>query len=296
MDRVKAAGVTVSEQAMRDGESLYLVEGQTYPHRALLRDLGGRWDAARGVWLLPGRDAAERLRAALEREAGQAPARPHYHGHRQRLRERFMEQPGALPDYELLELLLFYAIPRRDVKPLAKALLARFDSLAGVLAAVPERLSEVPGVNHQVIVNFKAMRELARRLARLAVAEKPRLGAAKDVLSYCHVAMAHEPVEQLRLLFLDAKLRLIADEVQQSGTVDHTPAYPREIVKRALELDASGLILVHNHPSGDPEPSRADIDMTEEIQRALEAVGLKLHDHFVVARKGHVSIRDLGYL
>ena len=138
--------------------------------------------------------------------------------------------------------------------------------------------------------------KLARRLARLDLTERPRLGSAKEVVGYCHVAMAHEPVEQLRLLFLDSKLRLIADEVQQTGTVTHTPAYPREIVKRALELGATGLILVHNHPSGDAAPSRADIDMTEEIERALRTVGLHLHDHFVIARNGHVSIRELGYL
>ena len=296
MEKLEQAGLTLTEMALGEEETIYLVSGETYRHRALLRSLGGRWDAAKGAWVLEGEDSARRIAEAIDGVPVSLEDRPHYWGHRQRLRERFMAEPGAIPDYELLELLLFYSIPRRDVKPLAKALLARFDSLAGLLGAPPERLTEVEGVTRQTIVNLKATAELARRLARHEIAEKPRLGSADEVVAYCHVAMAHAPVEQLRLLFLDAKLRLIADEVQQSGTVNHTPAYPREILKRALDLNATGVILVHNHPSGDPTPSRADIEMTDAIRKALEAAGLLLHDHFVIARTGHVSIRELGYL
>ena len=301
-DRLARAGLRLSLRGLREGENIYLVTGETYPYRTQLRRAGGRWDAAAGAWELVGEDAAERITAELEAagigEDGtsvERTPRPHYWGHRQRLRERFVAAPESLPDYELLELLLFYSIERRDVKPLAKALIARFDSFSRVLAAPAERLLEVEGVTHKTLVSFKAMRETARRLALLDLTEKPRLGSARDVVDYCHVAMAHEPVEQLRLLFLDSKLKLIADEVQQTGTVNHTPAYPREIVKRALELGATGVILVHNHPSGDATPSRADVEMTEEIEGALHAVGLHLHDHFVIARNGHISLREAGY-
>jgi DNA repair protein RadC len=188
---------------------------------------------------------------------------PHYHGHRDRLRARFAETGGdALPDYELLELVLFRSIPRRDVKPIAKELLRRFGTFAEVLAAPPARLVEVEGIGEAIVLDLKIVEAAARRLARGAVAKRPVLASWAAVIDYCRTAMAFMDKEQFRLLFLDKRNALIADEVQQSGTVDHTPVYPREVVKRALELSASALILVHNHPSGDPTPSPADVKMT----------------------------------
>lgn len=222
---------------------------------------------------------------------------PHYFGHRERLRDRFMEAgPDALADYELLELLIFRAIPRRDVKPLAKQLLARFHDFAGVIAAPSERLKEVDGVTDGVVREFKIVQAAALRLQRTAVLHRPVLSNWKALLDYCTAAMAHESKEQFRVLFLDRKNAIIADEVQGEGTVDHTPVYPREIVKRALELQASAIILAHNHPSGDPSPSREDVEMTRQIATAASALNIALHDHLVIGRKGHASFRSLGLL
>ena len=222
---------------------------------------------------------------------------PHYHGHRERLRDRFRKNGGgALSDYELLELLLFSAIPRRDVKPLAKALIARFGGFGAVLSAERRALAEVPGLGEIAIDALKAAREAGVRLVREEAMERPVLGSWQKVLDYCRVTMAHAPTEQFRLLFLDRKNGLIADELQQTGTVDHAPVYPREVVKRALELAASAIIMVHNHPSGDPTPSKADIEMTRNVARAAEVVGVALHDHIIVGRTGHSSFKGLGLL
>jgi len=219
---------------------------------------------------------------------------PHFHGHRDRLRARFSEVGGdAVPDYELLELVLFRSIPRRDVKPLAKELVRRFGSFAEVLAAPPSRLQEVEGLGESVIVDLKIVEASARRLAKGAVAKRPVLSSWSSVLDYCRTAMAFMDKEQFRLLFLDKRNALIADEVQQSGTVDHTPVYPREIVKRALELSASALILVHNHPSGDPTPSSADIKITRDIIDIAGPLGIAVHDHIIVGREGHASLKGL---
>jgi DNA repair protein RadC len=236
---------------------------------------------------------AKRAQPEIERE----PAEPHYKGHRTRLRERFLEvgeQP--LPDYELLELVLFRSIPQRDVKPLAKALIARFGSFAEVMGARLERLMEVEGVGEATALDIKIVEASARRITRGAIRERPVLGSWKDVLDYCRTAMAFEDREHFRILFLDKRNCLIADEVQSSGTVDHTPVYPREVVRRALELSASALILVHNHPSGDPTPSSADIRMTNDLASIGKALGLALHDHIIVGRKGHASFRGLNLL
>ncbi len=219
--------------------------------------------------------------------------KPHYHGHRARLRERFRKAGDALPDYEILELLLFAAIPRRDVKPLAKALIDRFKTFAAVIAAPRESLAEA-GLGDTAIDIIKVVREAALRLARAEVMNRPVLGSWQKVLDYCRTRLAHETVEQFHLLFLDRKNALIADETQQRGTVDHTPVYPREVVKRALELGASAIILVHNHPSGDPTPSKADIEMTREVAKAAAVLGIALHDHIIVGRTGHTSLRSLG--
>jgi DNA repair protein RadC len=219
---------------------------------------------------------------------------PHYHGHRDRLRARFAETGGdALPDYELLELVLFRSIPRRDVKPIAKELLRRFGTFAEVLAAPPARLVEVEGIGEAIVLDLKIVEAAARRLARGAVAKRPVLASWAAAIDYCRTAMAFMDKEQFRLLFLDKRNALIADEVQQSRTVDHTPVYPREVVKRALELSASALILVHNHPSGDPTPSPADVKMTREIIDVARPLGIAVHDHIIVGREGHSSLKGL---
>ncbi|HIJ37637.1 MAG TPA: DNA repair protein RadC [Rhodospirillaceae bacterium] len=222
---------------------------------------------------------------------------PHFHGHRQRLRQRFLEGGAdALPDYELLELLLFLAIPQKDVKPLAKMLLARFGGFVGVITAEVSQLTQLTGIKENTAAAIKIVAATAERLTRRAVSDQPVLSSWDKVIDYCHVRMAHLPREQLHLLFLDARHVLIADEAQQKGTIDQAPVYPREVVKRALELNACAIILVHNHPSGDPSPSRADITMTRKIDEAAKAVGIALHDHLVIGRSGHASFRALGLL
>jgi DNA repair protein RadC len=218
-------------------------------------------------------------------------------GHRERLRARFLAGGAeAMPDYELLELTLFAAIPRRDTKPLAKALLKRFGSFAEVVAAPRERLLEIPGVGESVANQLKIVEAAAHRLAKTKVMGRPALSSWSALLDYCTAAMARSEKEEFRVLFLDRKNHLIADEVQNRGTVDHTPVYPREIIKRALEVGASSIILVHNHPSGDPTPSKADIAMTREVAGAAKALGIAVHDHLVIGRGGHASFKSLGLL
>lgn len=222
---------------------------------------------------------------------------PDYVDHRKRLRQRFLDGgPDALPDYELVELLLTMAIPRGDVKPVAKALIARFGSFEGVVNARLDDLRTVKGMGEVAPVALKVVRAAADRLLRQGVMHREVLSSFDAVIDYCRLAMAHEPNEQFRILFLDRKNRLLADEVQQKGTVDHAPVYPREVAKRALELNATAVILVHNHPSGDPTPSRADIAMTKEVAAAAKAVEVVVHDHIVIARDGHASFRALGLL
>lgn len=218
-------------------------------------------------------------------------------GHRERLRKRFTEGGSdAIPDYELLELILFRAIPRRDTKGLAKRLIARFGSFAAVLNAPEKLLREVKGVGDAVALELKLVRAASVRLMRAEIIDKPVLSSWQQVVDYCHAVMAYEAREQFRILFLDKKNKLIADEIQSEGTVDHTPVYVREVVKRALEISATAIILVHNHPSGDPTPSRADIDMTQMIKSAARPLGITLHDHIIVGREGHKSFRGLGLL
>ncbi len=235
--------------------------------------------------------------AASSEGSGLRDSAPHYHGHRQRLRDRFMDAgEAALADYEMLELLLFRAIARRDVKPLAKALIARFGSYAETVAARPERLREVEGLSEAAIVEIKLVEAAAKRLARGALHKRPVLSSFMEVLDYCRTAMAFAEREEFRILFLDKRNALIADEVQGVGTIDHTPVYPREIVRRALELGSSALILAHNHPSGDPTPSAADIRMTKDIAAIAQPFGITVHDHLIVGRHGHSSFRGLKLL
>src|SRR5215469_14262367 len=221
---------------------------------------------------------------------GEPVEQPHYLGHRGRLRERLLAGGAdALPDYELLEMVLLGAHARHDMKPLAKLLIAKFGSFNDVVAAPPERLKEVKGVGNSVVATLKVVHAAANRFARGEVKRRPALSSWSAVLDYCRTAQAFAPIEQFRILFLDKRNHLIADEVQQSGTVDHTPVYPREVVKRALELSATAVVLVHNHPSGDPTPSRADVDMTRRIVEIARPLGIEVHDHIIVGRDGHAS-------
>jgi len=218
----------------------------------------------------------------------------HYHGHRRRLRQRFLAAGSeAISDYEMLELILFRAIPQRDVKPLAKELLATFGSFSEVIAAPVERLNEVDGLGEAAIAELKIVQAAANRLVRGEVKQRQVLSSWSNVLDYCRAAMAFESKEHFRILFLDKGNHLIADEQHQTGTVDHTPVYPREVVKRALELSATAVILVHNHPSGDPTPSRADIDMTRAIVDVARPLGIAVHDHLIVGKDGHASLKAL---
>lgn len=240
--------------------------------------------------------AEQRPKSSGLTKSSQQTATPemHYHGHRDRLRQRFRENGDtALADYEILELLLFRLIPRRDTKPIAKALLDRFGTLAGVFGADLKLLQEVKGIGETVAVDLKLMSAIAHRMLKSEIKGKKILSSWSSVIEYCHAAMAYETREQFRILFLDKRNALIADEVQQRGTIDHTPVYPREVVKRALDLSATAIILVHNHPSGDPTPSRADIDMTKMIIDTAKPLGVTVHDHIIIGKEGHASLKGL---
>jgi len=291
-----------------------------FPARA--RSLGGIWNAARRVWVFDSADH-DRVRSLCREiygtdgqengEAGMArfpdavgngrnefaealTAVPHYYGHRRRLRER-MVAAGAesLPDYELLELLLFAANPQGDVKPAAKSLLAHFGGFGKVMSADPEALSEA-GLGLAGVAAIKSVREAALRLMRAELQEQPVVNSWDKLIDYCSAQIAHNKVEEFHILFLDRKNVLLKHERQQRGTVDHTPVYTREVVKRALELGASAMILVHNHPSGDPTPSKADIAVTQDIKKAAAPLGVVLHDHVIIGRNRHTSLRDLGLI
>lgn len=219
---------------------------------------------------------------------------PHQLGHRERLRERALKSLDAVPDYELLELFLFRTFPRGDIKPIAKALLTRFGSLGAITTASVEDLRTVPGVGEQAALDLKLLGEVTLRVGRETIRKRTVIGSWSALLAYVKVALANEPREQFRVLFLDRKNQLILDEIQNRGTVDHAPVYAREVMRRALELSASSVILVHNHPSGDPTPSGADITMTREVVDAGRALKISVHDHLVVGREGVASFKALG--
>lgn len=255
-DRAVVALLTAGLR-LQTSDNVWRVSGNTLPHRLLLRDAGGTWNRLDQCWDFTGEDPTTRLVAAIEaaptpsghNSGGAEAPRPHYHGHRGRVRERVLKTGmEPLADYELLELLLFYSIERIDTKPLAKRLLERFGTLGDVFAAEPAQLREFE-IDQRSLVHFKALREVGRRLTERKVKDMPVLTNWQQLIDYCHAALAHEKTEQFRILFLDTKNVLIADEVQQRGTIDHTPVYPREVVKRALALNAAALILVHNHPT-----------------------------------------------
>ncbi len=224
-------------------------------------------------------------------------AKDHQKGHRQRLRQRFLSGGAdAMPDYELLELILFTTIPRRDVKPLAKQLIKKFGSFAGVIQADVQELKKIDGIGQAAAVGLKTVRAGALRLSQQELQDRPVIGSWQALIDYCHAAMARSDREEFRILFLDKKNKLIRDEVMSKGTIDHAPVYPREVVKRALELGATAIILVHNHPSGDPTPSTDDIRMTKRIRDAANGVDLKLYDHIIIARQGHASLKNMGLI
>jgi DNA repair protein RadC len=219
---------------------------------------------------------------------------PHYHGHRERLRERFHNAgPDALSDYELLEMVLFTAKTQGDVKPLAKTLLRTFGSFAEVIHAPETRLREIKGVGERTITELKLIAAASQRIAKGELQQRTLLSSWNDVIDYCRTSMAFADKERFRILFLDKRNQLISDEVQQTGTVDHTPVYPREVIKRALELSATAVILVHNHPSGDPTPSQADIQMTRAIIDIASPLGISVHDHIIVGKNGHASMKGM---
>jgi DNA repair protein RadC len=224
----------------------------------------------------------------------EAAEKPHYHGHRQRLRERFHNAgPDALSDYELLEMALFAALPRRDTKPLAKTLLKKFGSFAEAVHAPETLLREIDGIGEASITQLKLIAAAAERIAKGEIKRNIALSSWNEVIAYCRSSMAFADKEQFRILFLDKRNQLIADEVQQTGTVDHTPVYPREVIKRTLELSATALILIHNHPSGDPSPSQADIQMTKSIINIATPLGISVHDHIIVGKNGHSSLKGM---
>lgn len=232
-----------------------------------------------------------------DEESLNSAAKHHWQNHRKRLRERFSRAGvSGLQDYELIELILARANIRKDVKPIAKALIKAFGGFAEALAAPVERLLEIDGVGEASAIELKIVHAAAVKLAQERVLRRPVISSWEDLLAYCRASMADEKIEQFRVLFLDKKNILIADEVQQRGTIDHTPVYPREVVKRALELSASAIILVHNHPSGDPTPSRADIEMTNQIVKAAQALGVRVHDHLVIGHRKEASFKGLGLI
>ena len=303
--------VSIAEQGDR------IVVGAPYhpnfPARARL--LGGDWDALRHVWIFDARedarvrslcreiygaDGADRAAPIAyaeghgKNELSEGVAAPHYFGHRQRLRERMLANGAeSLPDYELLEVILFAARQRGDVKPVAKAVLGHFGGFAEMMSAEPDALAAA-GLNLAGIAAIKAAREAALRLMRTGLQQRPVVNSWDKLIDYCSAQIAHGKIEEFHILFLDRKNVLIKDERQQRGTIDHTPVYPREVVKRALELGASALILVHNHPSGDPTPSKADIAVTQDIKKAGAPLGVVLHDHVIIGRNRQTSLRELG--
>ncbi len=319
-------GLQVDCDQEAEGGRTYVIRGNTFRHKEILKAQGGRWSKSRGAWVFGDRQAIERLGSALAGESpmsapglADAPVRfdptmqtdrkPHYHGHRQRLRERFLAGDAeAMPDYELLELLLFFSIRYIDVKPLAKRLLHEFGTLGAILAAEPARLEQVmrsADLDHAeriakdcqfTVTHLKAVQKLLQRVLAEEMHERPVIASWQALLDYLRLALGHEPIEQFRVLFLDKKNILIKDEVQQRGTVDHTPLYPREIAKRALELGASALIMVHNHPSGDPTPSRADVEMTKQVAAALAPFHICLHDHLIMGQTRHTSFKSEGLI
>lgn len=321
--RLAAKRLTLAQDEQNDRP--FAISGNTYPYRRIIKQSGAVWSKPEQVWRLQDEAAVSGLADLIEQQIGLAEEastfdarqpitnrtgdhKRHYHGHRNRLHRRFQEQgPDSLADYELLELILFFSVDVRDTKPAAKEMIQRFGSLGAVLAADPLRYKEsIAATNtdnhydetrHGEDFRFtrsllKAIRALHERVLREEIKLRPIISSWAALIDYLNIAMTHDPTEHFRILFLDRKNILIKDEVQSRGTVDHTPLYPREVVKRALELAASAIIMVHNHPSGDPSPSRADIDMTHQVIKALNGVAITVHDHVIVGKNQHTSFKS----
>ncbi|SNB61280.1 DNA repair protein RadC [Arboricoccus pini] len=305
-------GLSLVERGNQSGGVDHVIVGDTFPHRELIKRLGGRWSSSDKHWrLVEGFAGPGLAEAPLPGPGGgHSWGGKHYHGHRRRLRDRFIEtSPASLADYELLELLLFFSVHRRDTKPIAKAMIERFGGLGAALAAEHARYAEIPGLEppreedgdewtknrtddlHFTSVLLKAVHETIVRVLKEPIRTATPIASWSALTDYLQASMAHGAAEQFRILFLDRKNGLLRDEVQSRGTVDHTPLYPREVVKRALELSASAIIMVHNHPSGDPTPSKADIEMTRQVIEALETVGVQMHDHVIVGKNRHLSFK-----
>lgn len=328
MSDIKAIGLELQRFTLTLAEQPgtpqpFHVAGDTFRHKEQLKRAGGIWSRYDQAWRFASRTHLETLLSLLDgRPVGPGLAESaetflperqgtggkwgdrHYHGHRERLRSRFMEAgPEALADYELVELLLFFSVWRRDTKPLAKQMLERFGGIGGLLAAEPGRYRDIETLASGgeedlkfTSVLLKTVREIMRRALKEEIAGRPVIGSWSTLIDYLRLVMTHEPSEHFRILFLDRKNILIKDEVQSRGTVDHTPLYPREVVKRALELAASAIIMVHNHPSGDPTPSRPDIEMTRQVVTALAAVNITVHDHVIVGKNAHTSFKSSGLM
>ncbi len=331
LTQVYASRGIILSDGKHQGQAAFFLQGATFPLKSLIKGHGGRWEGNAQRWRLASLEAVAAIAANLEEidEGGNEPrdgspmalsglaeeapnferhGTKHYHGHRERLRQRFMEAGAdALADYELLELLLFFSVWRRDTKPLAKAMLARFGGLGGVLAADPRRYEELvrgdlpsdsPAAAKRdedlffTQVLLRTIRSIHEKVLKEAVMERPVISSWTALIDYLNAILAHETSEQFRILFLDRKNILIRDEIQSRGTVDHTPLYPREVVKRALELAASAIIMVHNHPSGDTTPSEPDILMTQQVVEALKPVGIAVHDHVIIGKNGHTSFKS----
>ncbi len=301
---LSAANLNLSEISQSDGSPCYQISGDTHPHRHTFRELGGVWDKMKRIWVFTQSDPAPAIAEHLQNHpaaeqgiSDNGQKKPHYWGHRERLRNRFMDSSAkSLPDYELLELLLFQCVERIDVKPLSKDLLADFGSLGAVFAAAPERLAEHEKLTYAGVVHLKALGETQTRVAAEEISKGPILSSWENLIRYLKTALVHAKNERFQILFLNAKNELIADEIQQQGTVNHTPVYPREVIKRALELGATAIIMVYNHPSGDPTPSPADITMTKNLSEAASRLEITVHDHIIMSKHGHTSFRDLGLL
>lgn len=321
--RLAARGISLSKDDQNDRP--FAISGNTYAYRQFIKQANASWSKSEQAWRLPDEASIEALTDLIEKQPGlaedatgfdnrQKPVnrvgdhKRHYHGHRNRLHERFQEQGAdALADYELLELILFFSTDIRDTKPIAKDMIERFGGLGAVLAADPLRYKESIAASnngnqfdegrHSEDFRYtrsllKAIRALHERVLREEIKMRPVISSWTALIDYLNIAMTHDPTEHFRILFLDRKNILIKDEVQSRGTVDHTPLYPREVVKRALELAASAIIMVHNHPSGDPTPSRADIDMTHQVIEALRGVNITVHDHVIVGKNQHTSFKS----
>ena len=299
-DRLARLGLEVIYRGDIDGIPAYVVRGNTYPLNDCLEAAGGHWDQEQEAWLFAGELALQKLLAQIEAAEivasgpGLNEASTSFEGFAKRdpLMARLLEiGPHVISDEELLELLIETEDGIAEPRAISRELLEQFGSLGAIFAADKGRLGKIAYVNDRMVARLKAVQLALERILHQPIKENPIIGSWTSLTDFLKVTLRHKTTEHLLVLYLDRKNRLIRDEVHQQGTVDHTPLYPREIVKRALELAASAIIMVHNHPSGDPTPSKADIDMTKQVIRALESVDITVHDHVIVGRNDFLSFR-----